>query len=46
LPAGWLASSPSASALPLLALLARGTGRCRLMAAESLGMDVHLEECA
>ena len=46
LPAGWLASSPSASALPLLALLAQGPGHCRLMAASSLGMDVHLEECA
>jgi hypothetical protein len=33
-------------ALPLLALLAQGAGRCRLMAAGSLGMDVHLEECA
>ncbi|MGN2254048.1 beta-ketoacyl synthase chain length factor [Frateuria sp. GZRe12] len=45
-PAEWIASSPSAVALPLLALLARGTGRCRLMAADSLGMDVYLEECA
>lgn len=45
-PADWLASSPSASALPLLALLARGAGQCRLMAAGSLGMDVHWEECA
>ncbi|NUO71116.1 MAG: hypothetical protein HOQ10_00165 [Frateuria sp.] len=44
--ADWVASSPSASALPLLALLAQGAGRCRLMAAGSLGMDVHLEECA
>ncbi|MCX7512591.1 beta-ketoacyl synthase chain length factor [Frateuria hangzhouensis] len=46
LPAGWLASSPSATALPLLALLAQGAGRCTLRAAGSLGMDVHLEECA
>lgn len=46
MPAAWVASSPSASALPLLALLAQGAGRCRLMAAGSLGMDVHLEECA
>jgi hypothetical protein len=45
-PAEWIASSPSAVALPLLALLAQGAGRCRLMAAGSLGMDVHLEECA
>jgi hypothetical protein len=29
-----------------LALLAQGTGRCRLMAAAALGMEVHLEECA
>ncbi|HEV2621430.1 MAG TPA: beta-ketoacyl synthase chain length factor [Frateuria sp.] len=46
LPATWMASSPSASALPLLALLAQGTGRCRLMATGSLGMEVQLEECA
>jgi len=45
-PPAWVASSPSASALPLLALLAQGAGRCRLMAGGSLGMDVHLEECA
>ena len=45
-PADWVAASPSASALPLLALLAQGAGRCQLMAAGSLGMDVHLEECA
>lgn len=44
-PADWVASSPSAAALPLLALLAQGAGRCRLMAGGSLGMDVHLEEC-
>jgi hypothetical protein len=42
----WIAGSPSAAALPLLAVLARGAGRCRLMAAGSLGMDVHLEEQA
>jgi len=45
-PADWIASSPAAVSLPLLALLAQGAGRCRLMAAGSLGMDVHLEECA
>ncbi|HET6805106.1 MAG TPA: beta-ketoacyl synthase chain length factor [Frateuria sp.] len=45
-PADWIASSPAAVALPLLALLAQGEGRCRLMAAGSLGMDVHLEERA
>ncbi|SEJ24748.1 beta-ketoacyl synthase chain length factor [Frateuria terrea] len=45
-PADWVAASPSASALPLLALLAQGAGRCRVMAAGSLGMDIHLEECA
>jgi hypothetical protein len=46
LPADWVASSPSASALPLLALLAQGVGRCRLRVASSLGMDVQLEKCA
>lgn len=46
LPPEWVASSPSAAALPLLALLAQGAGRWRLMAAGALGMDVHLEECA
>ena len=45
-PAEWIASSPAAVALPLLALLAQGAGHCRLMAAGSLGMEVHLEECA
>lgn len=45
-PAKWIASSPAAVALPLLALLAQGAGRCRLMAAGSLAMDVHLEERA
>ena len=44
-PAEWIDSSPSASALPLLALVAQGAGHCRLMAAGTLGMDVHLEEC-
>lgn len=46
LPPEWLAASPSASALPLLAALIDGTGRCRLDAAEFLEMDVHLERCA
>jgi hypothetical protein len=46
LPAAWMAASPSARALPLLVLLAQGAGRCRLMAADALGMDVHLEKCA
>ena len=45
-PAAWLDASPSAAALPLLALLARSTGRCRLMAGASLGMDVHWEKRA
>ncbi|UGB37930.1 beta-ketoacyl synthase chain length factor [Frateuria soli] len=45
-PAEWIARSPAAVALPLLALLAQGAGRCRLMAARSLAMDVRLEECA
>jgi hypothetical protein len=45
-PAEWMENNPSAAALPLLTLLAQGAGRCRLMAAGSLGMDVHLEECA
>lgn len=45
-PADWMAGSPSARALPLLALLTQGGGRCRLMAAGSLGMDVHWEEYA
>jgi hypothetical protein len=46
LPAAWMVSSPSAQALPLLVLLAQGAGRCRLMAADALGMDVHLENHA
>lgn len=46
LPAQWLAASPSASALPLLAALIEGGGRCRLAAADSLEMDVHMETCA
>jgi hypothetical protein len=45
-PADWVAASPSASALPLLALRVQGAGRCRLMAAGSLGLDVHLEKGA
>ena len=45
-PAAWIADSPSAAALPLLAALAQGAGRCRLTVAGSLGMDVHTEALA
>jgi hypothetical protein len=38
--------SPSAAALPLLTLLAQGTGRCRLLAADRLELDVHMEKTA
>ena len=45
-PAAWVAQSPSATALPLLAMLAQGAGQCRLVVAEALGMDVHTEKTA
>lgn len=42
--AGWRAASPSAAALPLLALLAgQSDGRCQLPAATALGLQVDVE---
>lgn len=46
LPEAWRQASPSAPALPLLALLAQGSGRCRLAVADALGMDVTMEKPA
>jgi hypothetical protein len=43
IPAAWVGHSPSARALPLLAVLAHGAGQCRLAVASALGMDVHTE---
>lgn len=45
-PADWIGLNASAPALPLLALLAQGDGACRLMVADTLGMDVHMERSA
>jgi len=41
--ASWRASNPSAPALALLALLARGAGDCQLAAAPALGLHIDLE---
>lgn len=41
--ASWRTSNPSAPALALLALLARGAGHCQLAAAPSLGLHIDLE---
>lgn len=49
LPAPWaeqVTASPSAAALPLLAILAQGAGSCHLMAATTLRLDIHLEKHA
>jgi len=44
--AGWRAGNPSAAALPLLAMLAGGPGRCTLNAATSLGLRIDTENVA
>jgi hypothetical protein len=44
--AGWCAANASAAALPLLALLARGHGRCQLDAAAALGLQIDMESVA
>ncbi|HXE76899.1 MAG TPA: beta-ketoacyl synthase chain length factor [Rhodanobacter sp.] len=41
--ASWCSNSPSAPALALLALLARGGGHCQLAAAPALGLHIDLE---
>ncbi|KRE94416.1 hypothetical protein ASG87_17580 [Frateuria sp. Soil773] len=46
LPAAWRQGSPSAPALPLLALLAQASGHCRLDVADGLAMDVTMEKPA
>lgn len=40
--AGWRRGNPSAAGLALLALLGEGSGRCRLAAAATLGMQVEV----
>jgi hypothetical protein len=42
----WRDSNPSAQALSLLALLARGQGRCQLHAAATLGLEIDMENVA
>jgi len=42
----WRDANPSAHALPLLALLARGHGHCLLDAAATLGLQIDLESLA
>jgi hypothetical protein len=42
----WRDSNPSAQALSLLALLARGQGRCQLHAAATLGLEIDIENVA
>ncbi|WP_426687376.1 beta-ketoacyl synthase chain length factor [Rhodanobacter ginsengiterrae] len=44
--AGWRDGNPSAAALPLLALLAQGRGRCQLEAAARLGLQIDMEKVA
>lgn len=39
----WMHHNPSAACLPLLAMLARGTGECVIAASERLGLQVQLE---
>lgn len=41
--ASWRSENPSAPALALLALLARGAGHCQLAAATTLGLHIDLE---
>jgi hypothetical protein len=43
---GWRAGNASAEALPLLAMLARGTGRCQLAAGPRLGLQIDTEAVA
>ncbi|OOG65349.1 hypothetical protein B0E46_03075 [Rhodanobacter sp. B04] len=43
---GWHDANASAAALPLLALLARGHGRCQLDAAATLGLQIDMESVA
>ncbi len=45
-PPTWVAHSPSARALPLLTLLATGTGACRIAVAGALGMTIKTEIAA
>lgn len=44
--AAWRQGNASAGALPLLALLARGAGRCQLAAATTLGLQIDMENVA
>jgi hypothetical protein len=44
--AGWREANASAAALPLLALLAHGHGRCQLDAAATLGLQIDMESIA
>ena len=44
--AHWREANASAAALPLLALLAEGRGRCQLDAAASLGLQIDMESVA
>ena len=41
--AGWRAGNASAASLPLLSLLARGSGRCQLAASPHLGLQIDTE---
>ncbi|GGY32192.1 hypothetical protein GCM10008098_27030 [Rhodanobacter panaciterrae] len=41
--AGWRDDNPSASGLPLLALLTRTEGRCQLAAAATLGLQIDMD---
>lgn len=41
--AGWRRGNPSATSLALLALLSQGSGRCRLAASPTLGMQIDVE---
>ena len=42
--AGWRRGSPSAAGLALLALLSRGSGRCRLAASTTLGLQLEVRQ--
>ncbi len=44
--AHWREANASAAALPLLALLAEGHGRCQLDAAATLGLQIDMESIA
>jgi len=41
--ADWSTANPSATSLPLLALLATSEGRCQVAAAPGLGLEIHLK---